>query len=248
MAWLAPFPGNRQARDRHRLAPQGVQAFLDMEVAAGKDRPTDRVEGDPQSDPADVSGEHVVGCSSNPWRAFEAWLYHLPGRRLEIHGPSPLATIAVVADIPYKSRRLPGIDRLFRGPHGHVSPPVRVHRAPPRAPPDRAFRCNGTSDRGLGGTADTRRLSMGNNTPIPDPRPGRRVRAIVPLDREGDGCGRGRHGATKPVAKSVCGTPDRQRKARMPRPCDHPQRAAFAAHSSLVHRLLSRFEAPLVAR
>ena len=39
MAWLAPRPGNRQARDRHRLAPQGVQAFLDMEVAAGKTGP-----------------------------------------------------------------------------------------------------------------------------------------------------------------------------------------------------------------
>ena len=36
MARLAPRPGNCQARDRHRLAPQGVQAFLDMEVAAGK--------------------------------------------------------------------------------------------------------------------------------------------------------------------------------------------------------------------
>ena len=44
MVWLAPRPSNRQARDRHRLAPQGVQAFRDMEVAAGKARPTARVE------------------------------------------------------------------------------------------------------------------------------------------------------------------------------------------------------------
>ena len=49
MAWLAPRSGNRQTRDRHRLAPQGVQAFLDMEVAAGKAGPTTGVEGDPCS-------------------------------------------------------------------------------------------------------------------------------------------------------------------------------------------------------
>ena len=248
MGWLAPFPGNRQARDRHRLAPQGVQAFLDMEVAAGKARPASGIEGDPQSDPMDVSGQHIMGCASDSWRAFEAWLFHLPSYRLEIHGLSPLATIAVVADIPYKSCRLPGIDRLFRGPHGHVPTPVRVHRAPPRPPPDRAFRRHCTSDRGLGSRADPRSLSVGHGAAVPNPRPGRRIRAIVPFNRDGDGRGRGRHRATKPVAKSVCGTPDRQREARMPRPRDHPQRAAFAAYSWLIHRLLSRFEDPLVAR
>ena len=149
------------------------------------------------------------------------------------------------ADIPYKSRRLPGVDRFLRGPHGHVPPPVRVHRAPPRAPPDRAFRCNGEPDDGVGRTADPRGIPVGHGAAVPDPRPGRRIRAIVPLDRDGDGRGRGRYGATEPVAKSVCGTPDRQREARMPGPFDHPQRAAFAAHSWLIPRLLSRFKDPL---
>ena len=248
MAWLAPRPGNCQARDRHRLAPQGVQAFLDMEVAAGKTGPTTGVEGDPLSGPTDVAGEHTVGRTSDPWRAFEAWLFHLPGRRLEIHGPLPIAAIAVVADIPYKSRRLPGVDRFLRGPHGHVPPPVRVHRAPPRAPPDRAFRCHGEPDDGVGRTADPRGIPVGHGAAVPDPRPGRRIRAIVPLDRDGDGRGRGRHGATEPVAESVCGTPDRQREARMPGPFDHPQRVAFEAHSWLIPRLLSRFKDPPVDR
>ena len=53
---------------------------------------------------------------------------------------------------------------------------------------------------------------------------------------------------TAPVAKSVCGTPDRQREARMPGPFDHPQRAAFAAYSWPIPRLLSRFKDPPVAR
>ena len=60
MAWLVPRPGNRQTRDRHRLAPQGVQAFLDVEVAAGKAKPTTGVEGDPCSGPADVTGEYIL--------------------------------------------------------------------------------------------------------------------------------------------------------------------------------------------
>ena len=137
---------------------------------------------------------------------------------------------------------------FFVVPTGHVPPPVRVHRAPPRAPPDRAFRCHGEPDDGVGRTADPRGIPVGHGAAVPDPRPGRRIRAIVPLDRDGDGRGRGRHGATEPVAKSVCGTPDRQREARMPGPFDHPQGAAFAAHSWLIPRLLSRFKDPPVDR
>ena len=110
------------------------------------------------------------------------------------------------------------------------------------------LRCHGEPDDGVGRTADPRGIPVGHGAAVPDPRPGRRIRAIVPLDRDGDGRGRGRHGATEPVAKSVCGTPDRQREARMPGPFDHPQRAAFAAHSWLIPRLLSRFKDPLVAR
>ena len=135
-----------------------------------------------------------------------------------------------------------GRRRLVR--HGSV----RLHRAPPRAPPDRAFRCHGEPDDGVGRTADPRGIPVGHGAAVPDPRPGRRIRAIVPLDRDGEGRGRGRHGATEPVAKSVCGTPDRQREARMPGPFDHPQRAAFAAHSWLIPRLLSRFKDPPVDR
>ena len=39
MAWLAPRPGNRQARDRHRLAPQGVQTNAMTELAAQTAQP-----------------------------------------------------------------------------------------------------------------------------------------------------------------------------------------------------------------
>ena len=200
MAWLAPRPGNRQARDRHRLAPQGVQAFLDMEVAAGKAGPTTGVEGDPPSGPTDVAGEHTVGRTSDPWRAFEAWLFHLPGRRLEIHGPLPIAAIAVVADIPYKSRRLPGVDRFLRVPTAtfhllfgfivlHHERRQIVHFGV-TANPTMAWVAQQIREAFPWGTAPRYLI----------PRPGRRIRAIVPLDRDGDGRGRGRHGATEPVA------------------------------------------------
>ena len=151
---------------------KGFRLFWTWKSRRGKAGPTAGVEGDPPSGPTDVAGEHTVGRTSDPWRAFEAWLFHLPGRRLEIHGPLPIAAIAVVADIPYKSRRLPGVDRFLRGPHGHVPPPVRVHRAPPRAPPDRAFRCHGEPDDGVGRTTDPRGIPVGHGAAAPDLRPG----------------------------------------------------------------------------
>ena len=64
MTWLMPRPGNCQARDRHRLAPQGVQAFLDMEVAAGKTGPTAGVEGDPLSA---LMYDDMVGSRAAPF-------------------------------------------------------------------------------------------------------------------------------------------------------------------------------------
>ena len=49
-----------------------------------------------------------------------------------------------------------------------------------------------------------RSLSVGHGAAVSDPRPGRRVREIVPLDDNGNGRERGRHGATKAVAESIC--------------------------------------------
>jgi len=59
-----------------------------------------------------------------------------------------------------------------------------------------------------------------DTAPLFDSRPGRGIRAIVSLDGDDDGRGRGRHGAAKPVAESICGTSDWQREARMPEPRD----------------------------
>ena len=66
-----------------------------MEVAAEKAGPTTGVEGDPPSGPTDVAGEHTVGAAPRiHGELLKAWLFHLPGRRLEIHGPLPIAAIA----------------------------------------------------------------------------------------------------------------------------------------------------------
>ena len=62
-----------------------------------------------------------------------------------------------------------------------------VHRAPPRTPPDRAFRCHGEPDDGVGRTADPRGIPRGNNTPIPAPRSRCRIRSRVPGLRIVDG-------------------------------------------------------------
>ena len=196
MAWLAPRPGNRQARDRHRLAPQGVQVFLDMEVAAGK----------PGRPPVSREIRYLVRRMSRENTRWGAPRIH--GELLKLGFSISQAAVSKYMvrypSPPSQSWRtfltnhadcLASID-FFVVPHGHVPPPVRVHRAPPRAPPDRAFRCHGEPDDGVGRTADPRGIPVGHGAAVPDPRPGRRIRAIVPLDRDGDGRGRGRYGAT----------------------------------------------------
>ena len=227
---------------------KGFRLFLDMEVAAGKTGPTAGVEGDPLSGPTEVAGEHTVGRTSDPWRAFEAWLFHLPGRRSRNTWP-----------VTHRRHRSRGGHSLQTTPIAwrrsisswsprHVPPPVRVHRAPPRAPPDRALRCHGEPDDGVGRTADPRGIPVGHGAAAPDPRRdgayGQSFRSTVTAM----GVEEVVTAPRKPVAKSVCGTPDRQREARMPGPLDHPQRAAFAAHSWLIPRLLLRFKDPPVDR
>ena len=81
---------------------KGFRLSWDMEVAAGKARPTARVEGDPRSGPTDVSGEYVVGCASDSWGAFEAWLFPSPR-------PPSLNTWSIT---PRRPRRRGGIVKL----------------------------------------------------------------------------------------------------------------------------------------
>ena len=138
--WRHRTTGNCQARDRHRLAPQGVSGFSGhANVAAGKTGPTAGVEGDPLSGPIGCRGRTHRWERTSRWHGEffkETWLFHRP--RPPFSNISLvrylIAAIAVVADIPYKlQRRLPGGDRFLRGPHGHVPPPVPAHRAPPRS-------------------------------------------------------------------------------------------------------------------
>ena len=61
---------------------KGFRLFWTWKSRRGKPGRPPGVEGNPRSGPRDVSGEHVVGCASDSWGAFEAWLFHLPGHRL----------------------------------------------------------------------------------------------------------------------------------------------------------------------
>ena len=246
MARLAPRPGNCQARDRHRLAPQGVQAFFwTWKSRRGKPgRPpvsreirylvrrmsrentrwgAPRIHGELLKLGVSISqaavSKYMVGYSSPPsqsWRTFLA------------NYTDCLASIDFFV-VPTATFHL-----LFGFIVLHHERRQIVHFGV-TANPTMAWVAQ-----------HPRGIPVGHGAAVPDPRPGQRIRAIVPLDRDSDGRGRGRHGATEPVAKSVCGTPDRQREARMPGPFDHPQRAAFTAHSWLIPRLLSRFKDPPV--
>jgi len=60
MAWLALLFGHRQAGDRHWLAPKGLPALLDLEIAAKRARSA----GESMSDAA--GGPALTGVATAP--------------------------------------------------------------------------------------------------------------------------------------------------------------------------------------
>ena len=110
--------------------------------------------------------------------------------------------------LTYKSRRLPGVDRI-----SSWSPRPRSTSCRPsfgfivlHHERRQIVHFGVTANPTMAWVAQQIREAspVGHGAAVPDPRPGRRIRAIVPLDRDGDGRGRGPLiGATEPVAKSV---------------------------------------------
>ena len=63
-------------------------------------RPTDRAGGRPRVDPQDVAREPALGCASHPRRAAKARDRAESVHRRKVHGPSPTATVADLANVP----------------------------------------------------------------------------------------------------------------------------------------------------
>ena len=113
VAPLARGPCDRETRDRHRLAPKGLPAFLDLEIATKKAGPTADFEGSPRPHPTDVPREPAVGRSTVPWGAAEARLRRFRGGRVEIPDALSEAAVADLADVPRQPRGLSRFDRFL---------------------------------------------------------------------------------------------------------------------------------------
>ena len=112
---------HRQAGDRHRLAPTGLPAVVDLEKPAPH-RATDRAGGHPHADPHDGGGEPAVGRAADSWRTTETRDRRLSGDRREIHGPTAPAAFADLAHVLAESHRPDRGGRFLRGPDGDLPP------------------------------------------------------------------------------------------------------------------------------
>src|SRR6266581_2900820 len=99
----------RQARDCDRLAPERVSPFLDMEGPAWPTRASVDSERRTRADPSDEPQEPDLGCPQDSRRTAQTRYKHRRDQREQIHGPSPEAAIADMADLLGESREEPGI-------------------------------------------------------------------------------------------------------------------------------------------
>ena len=81
-----------------------------------------------------------------------------------------------MANIPRKSRRVHVVDRFLRRADRGVHFAHRVHRTWSRTAADRTGWRHGASDRGVGGSANTRGVPLGYGAALHDPGSGRGVR------------------------------------------------------------------------
>ena len=249
MAWLAPRPGNCQARDRHRLAPQGVQAFLDMEVVAPENRADRRCRGrsrylvrrmsreNTQWGAPRIHGEllklgfsisqaavskYMVRYPSPPSQSWRTFLSNHADCLASIDFfVVPAATFHLLFGfivLHHERRQIVHFGVTANPTMAWVAQQIR-EAFPWDTAPRHLIR---DRDGAYGQSFRSTVTAMGVEEVVTAPR--------SPWQN--------------PYVERLIG----QREARMPGPFDHPQRAAFAAHSWLIPRLLSRFKDPPVDR
>ena len=98
---VANGAGPRQAGDRHRLAPAGLPALVDLEESTPP-RPTDGARRHPEPDSHDGGGEPALGRAADPWRTAETRDRGVSVDRGEIHEAPAPAALTDVAHVPVK--------------------------------------------------------------------------------------------------------------------------------------------------
>src|SRR2546425_9459651 len=89
----------RQSRNRDRLAPDRLSPFLDMEGPAWPTRASVGSETRTRSDPSDEPSEPNLGRAQDSRRTAQTRYEHRRDQRAQVHGPSPEAAIADMADL-----------------------------------------------------------------------------------------------------------------------------------------------------
>src|SRR5258708_38568806 len=85
---LAIFLGHRQTGNRHRLAPQGLPAVLDMESSSRPTRAPRGVERDSPTDSQDEPRESALGRAPHPRRIAQTRHRYRRDPRAPVHWPA----------------------------------------------------------------------------------------------------------------------------------------------------------------
>src|SRR5712692_9409651 len=139
---------DRQAGDRHRLAPTGLPTLVDLEEPPPPGAP-DRAGRRPCVDSHDVTGKPALGRASDSWRTDETRDRRLSGDRREIHGAPAPTSFADVAHLLAESHRPDRGGRFLRGPDRDLPPRVRLGAPRPRSAAHPARSGHRTSDGGV---------------------------------------------------------------------------------------------------
>jgi hypothetical protein len=156
---LAQRPHPREARDRDRLASQGLSALLDLEEPAPRRPSPDRSRA-PDSHPSNGPREPDVGRASHSRRVAQARLRARRSHGLADHAASAKTVFALLACVSAEPHQGPRFHRLLCRAHRDFSHPVCVSRARARAPAHRALQRHRGSVRAMDGPAIGQRLPL----------------------------------------------------------------------------------------
>src|ERR1700682_4332923 len=79
-----------------------------------------------RSDPSDEPSEPNLGCSQDSRRTAQTRYEHRRDQREQVHGPSPEAAIADLADLLGEPREEPGIGGLLHCSHCALPSALRI--------------------------------------------------------------------------------------------------------------------------
>jgi hypothetical protein len=241
---LANGPRHRKARDRRRLASEGLSAGLDLEESSAHGPAVGRSRA-ARINSEDGAAESALGRAADARRAAQIGRAGLTGNRCEVHDAASDTAVAVVAHVPEQSHRPDRCRRFLRRPDGHLSPAVRARPSRTRAPPNRPCRCHRASHGSLDRAAIPRGVSVGSGTALSHSRP---RSGFSGGRRDGDGYGHQRtpHRAALPMAERLRRTVHRLSAPRVPGSCDRVQRRRSARNPDNVRGVLHEFaHAPL---